>query len=220
MIIKGKIHATSNIEVVYSFIKQGAQAIYMGDPMDTDPHGIRFCKAASLVPSYAELGMFVDGRQKDFAGAYKHTLRQKAANEMFASIIGSLYMGANIVLYFPKDVLEFGYSDILLDHFLYNFGISVETTSTAAGYDEGYDMFNAQLLYAYNIINGVDYVMIVDTLDPVTIGRLRQELCEKWHIPVNVDDMTFVKLVGDYKDKLLSCRNQGVQMPLFTKMEV
>ena len=216
MIIKGRLIATSDSErLVRAITIESAQAVYLGDPLSA-PREINFIKAGSLVPSYNELTHYVDGNLKRFNDSYNKMLTQKMAVEMFASIIGSLYAGRNVVLYFPPEVQEMGYSELLLVHIMMNFGITAESKSTQFAYDERYDMVNAQLLYAYNIMTGVDYVLCVDTLDDATIVKLRPELCEKWHIPINVDNKTFVDIVGRKKDAIKT-NGIGAAIPIFTK---
>ena len=212
MLIKGKLIATSDNErLVRAITVESAQAVYLGDPLSA-PREINFIKAASLVPSYRELTFYVDGNQKRYEAEYNRMLTQKMAVEMFASIIGSLYSGRNVVLYFPPEVKEMNYSEMLLIHIMMNYGITAESPKTQFHYDPAYDMVNAQLLYAYNIMTGVDYVLTVDTLDDVTIAKLRPELCEKWHIPINVDNKTFVDMIGFKKTHGI-----GTPIPVFTK---
>lgn len=212
MLVKGRLIATSDNErLVKAITAESAQAVYLGDPLSA-PREINFIKAASLVPSYKELTFYVDGNKKRYEAEYNRMLTQKMAVEMFASIIGSLYAGRNVVLYFPPEVKEMNYSEMLLMHIMTTYGIVAESPQTQFSYDPSYDMVNAQLLYAYNIMTGVDYVLTVDTLDDLTIAKLRPELCEKWHIPVNVDNATFVSMVGFKKTHGI-----GTPIPVFQK---
>lgn len=212
MIVKGKLIATSDSErLVRAITVEAAQAVYLGDPLSA-PQEINFIKAASLVPSYRELTFYVDGNKQRYEAEYNKMLTQKMAVEMFASIIGSLYAGRNVVLYFPPEVKEMNYSELLLVHLMINYGITAESPQTQFMYDPSYDMVNAQLLFAYNIMTGVDYVLAVDTLDDATIAKLRPELCEKWHIPITADNKTFVDMVGFKKQYGI-----GTPIPVFTK---
>ena len=216
MIVKGKLIATSDMErLVRAITVEAAQTVYLGDPLSA-PNDISFIKAGSLVPTYRELSLYVDGNKRRYEEEYNRMLSQKMAVEMFASIIGSLYAGRNVVLYFPPEVKEMNYSEMLLIHIMTNFGITAESPSTHFAYDQRYDMVNAQLLYAYNIMTGVDYVLCVDTLDDATISKLRPELCEKWHIPITVDNKTFVEIVGKKKDAI-RLHGVGAAIPIFSK---
>lgn len=203
-IINGRILATKDINVVNMEVSNGARPLYMGDVESMPNVPFEFIKVPLLVPDYNALSLLIDGRLRDYERSYINTLKSPASVELFASIIGILHMGGNIVMYFPEENEDLNYSNILLNHIRTLYGITVQSRTTAFFYDTRYDSFNARLLYLYNIIGPVDYVMMTEDITDVDIEKLKLELAPMWNIPVNVNNQEFVRILDEKKHEMLT----------------
>lgn len=217
-ILKGKITVTKDMNVVNFEVSRGARALYMGD-VECVPSGpINFIKVPLLIPDYHSLSLLIDGRVRDYERSYINSLSSPAAVELFASILGILYMGGNVVMYFPEENTDLNYSDVLLIHIQKTYGITVESRSTAYMYDTRYDNFNARLLFLYNIITPLDYIMMVDNLTDVDINKLKDSpLMVEWQMPINIDNANFVRILGEKKNQFIQYGH--VLEPVMTKLE-
>lgn len=203
-IVKGKVIATSDVNMAINEMVNGTNTkiLYLGDVSSVpDIKGI--ITPTLLVPSYRALSLLVDGRDRDYEKVYINDLYSPAAVESFASIIGLLYYGSNIVLLFPAENADLNYSNILLTHFQKVYGITAQSKSTYFGYDMGFDPMNARLLYLYNIISPADYVMMTCSFNDVDVNKLRSDIGEAWKIPVNVSNKEFVDILARKKDQLI-----------------
>lgn len=202
-LINGRIIVTKEMNIVNIEVSNGARPFYMGDVESIPNAPFEFIKVPLLIPDYNALSLLIDGRTRDYERSYINTLSSPAAIELFASILGILYMGGNIVMYFPEENSDLNYSNILLNHIRNVYGITVQSRTTAFFYDTRYDGNNARLLYLYNIIGPVDYVMIAEDIMDVDIGKLRVELAPKWNIPTNVDNSEFVRILDEKKQEMI-----------------
>lgn len=200
--LKGKMYATKDMNLVISLAGYGAKAIYMGDP-GSAPNNINFIKPTMLVPDYKIMSLYIDGRIAEYANAYRKYINTPAAHEMFATIIGSMYFGTSVVLYFPPEVDELGYAEILLSHIQYMYGITAETLTTKFSYDMSKHQFNVRLMYMYNILNIVDFIMSTENLDDVVINKMKSEIPVEWGIPINISNKEFSDIIETKKQQII-----------------
>ena len=200
--LNGILIATKDMNEVVSLVGYGAKAIYMGDPMSA-PTNVNFIKPAILIPDYNMMSLYIDGRMKDFQNAYLRVLNSPKAHEAFATIIGALFLGNNVVMYFPPEVDDIGYSEILLRNLEDVYGVRAQTKSTRFFYDESKHQFNLRLLFLYNIINAETYVMNAEVLDDLIIDKIRKEIPPTWEMPMDVANAQFVKILEQKKEQVL-----------------
>lgn len=214
--LKGKLYATKDMNLVVNLVGYGAKALYMGDPASA-PKNIDFIKPTILIPDLNLMTLYIDGQIQSFVKAYERELNRPQSHEMFATIIGALYFGSNVVMYFPPEVEDIGYSEILLRYMMNNYGIIAETKNTHFQYDINKHQFNIRLLYLYNIINVVDYILATDTLDDIIIDKIKRELPTEWGIPQNINNARFTELIENRKQQIIK---YGKVLPvLMTKIE-
>ena len=198
----GKLYATKNMNIVMDMVSCGAKAIYMGDPGSAPKH-INFVKAAMLVPDYTMMSLYVDGNINEYLSLYSKSLTRPEANEMFAAIIGCLFNNYNVVMYFPMEVEDLGYPEVLLKHISANFGITAETKSSRFFYDMNFHQLNLRLMYLYNIIDATRYILETDTLDDIVINKIKSEIPPEWGISPNCDNVRFTELIENRKNQII-----------------
>lgn len=203
--LKGKLFATKDVNTVFSLVGYGAKALYMGDKDSGDsiPKGIDFIYPMSLVPSYDILSHFINNDLQRYEAEYHRYLNRPLAHEAIATIIGSLYFGNNIVMLFPQDVEMLGYPSILLNELANVYGITAETKTSQFYYDISKNTFNLRLMYLYNIINAVDFILASDTLDDVVINKLRKEIPSDWCVPTDINNMEFTEVIESRKQEII-----------------
>lgn len=215
-IINGVLVATSDANYAMSEAGKGAKILYLGD-IESKPNINGLITPTVLVPSYQSLSLLVDGRIRDYEASYIRSLQTPQAVETFASLLGLLYFGHEVIMLFPVENADLNYSELLLTHIQRVYGITAQSKKTYFGYDVHFDPENTRLLYMYGIINPQDYVMMTRVFNEYDINKLKVDIASEWHIPTNVPNEEFVRLLGERKDQIMKFGR--ISEPMMVKAE-
>ena len=215
-IINGKVIATSDVNLAIREANNGAKIVFLGD-IESAPKIDGMFTPTLLVPSYQTLSLLIDGRLKDYEASYIRSLYSPKAVESFASIIGLLYFGNLVVMLFPSENTDLGYSNLLLTHMQKVYGITVQSKTTYFNYDQRFDPMNARILYMYNIIGPVDYVMMTKSFNDVDIDKIKNDLGYSWNLPMNVPNEKFVEVLARKKEEVI--KYGKVREPIMRKVQ-
>lgn len=215
-IINGVLIATSDTNYSINEAANGAKILYLGD-IESKPNIPKLITPTLLVPSYNSLSLLVDGRIRDYETSYIRSLQTPQAVETFASLLGLLYYGNTVIMLFPIENADLNYSELLLTHIQRVYGITAQSKKTYFSYDARFDPENARLLYMYGIINPMDYVMMTRVFNEYDINKLKIDIAPEWHIPTNVSNEEFVRLLGERKDQI--AKFGRISEPMMVKAE-
>lgn len=210
--LKGKMFATSDLEVVKSSAEMGYKLLYVGDPLEI-PQGFNFVDAAPLTPDYRTITSIIDGNLDMAYMMYVELLNAPMAQETLAVMFGALSQGISIMIYFPHDSLQLSYPFFLLKFLMEAYGVKVGDKNTPFMYNEAFNKVILRLLYIYRIVPWQDYIMNVDELDPIVLMRLRQDLCTKFQIPETISDQDMTIRVQQIKDDIIKSANTPPELP-------
>lgn len=204
----GKLCATKNLNMAVNMAGYGSKVIYGGDPEHLSKNN-NFVRAGMIIPDFKIMSLYIEGDMQGYIDAYKRYLNTPEANELFATLIGSLFYGNNVVIYFPPEVEDLGYPEILLRHLAEKFGIMAETKSSQFMYDQNFHQSNLRLMYLYNVIDVVNYIMETEFLDDMVINKIKSELPHEWGISPNCDNERFTELLEDRKNQIIKYGKVG-----------
>ena len=200
-VINGKLIATSDVNMVVA--REGTvKVLYLGD-IESKPDIRDMITPTVLVPSYQSLSALVEGRVRDYEKLYLRSLQTPQAVETFASLLGLLHFGHEVIMLFPVENADLNYSEMLLTHIQRVYGITAQSKNTYYAYDTNFDPVNARLLYMYNIIKPENYVMMTRVFNDMDINKLKIDIAPVWNIPVNVPNEEFVRILGEKKDQII-----------------
>lgn len=201
-----QIFATSDMSVVDNAARRGFKLIYIGDQMEI-PQGYNFINMPQLTPDYKTICAAISGDDNLLAQSYFESLITPQVEESIAVLIGALTRGVNIVLYFPHDTLQLKYPYLFLQFLMDRFGIQVGDKNSPSMYNPAFDQIIMRMLYIYRIIPWDAYIMNTEELDPISIARLREDLCAQYNIPMNISDQDMVARVQKIKDQMVAKMN-------------
>ena len=210
-----QLFATSNMEVVASAAQQGFKLLFIGDTMDM-PKQFPFINAITFTPDSRSICALLEGEEKIFAEMYLMSLATEVNEKMFAVILGALNKGQKILLFFPEDTQQLKYPYLLLKYFNDKFGIRVGDKTTECMYNDNYDYSNLSFMYMNDILSWQEYILNIDNLDQFVLVKLRKDLCDKYNIPTDIDDISMVNKVQEIKHSLIRELNKGKK--LFSKI--
>ena len=200
--LKGKLVASSDINIVNQAIASGAKVIYLGDPVSIDPYyKDKFVVASSLTPDYPTMAMQVDGNEAGFIQMYTSSLNSKAAIEMIAVILVCLYKGVNILLYVPQEAMGLNFIQCLLKFLEYNYGVTTQTNTTMFEFNPNFTSKVMELLYLNNLITSQEFLITSDTLDDMVLRKLVNELHPMVKDPNDIK--CIISWFSKYKKELL-----------------
>lgn len=200
--LKGKLVASSDINVVNQALMNGAKVIYLGDPVSIDPYyKDKFVVASSLTPDYPTMAMQVDGNEAGFIQMYTSSLNSKAAIEMIAVILVCLYKGVNILLYVPREAMGLNFIQCLLKFLEYNYGVTTQTNTTMFEFNPNFTSKVMELLYLNNLITSQEFLIASDTLDDMVLRKLVNELHPMVKDPTDIK--CIISWFSKYKKELL-----------------
>lgn len=201
--LKGKLVASSDMNVVNQAFISGAKVIYLGDPASIiDPIFKENCvMATSLIPDYPTMSMQVDGNEAGFFQMYTSSLNSKAAIEMIAVILVCLYKGINILLYVPQEAIGLNYAQYLLQFLEYNYGVVTQTKTTEFNFIPSFTSKVMELIYLNNLITAQEFLISSDTLDDMVLRKLVGELHPMVKDPTDLK--CIIEWFSNYKNKLL-----------------
>lgn len=200
--LKGKLVASSDINVVNQALINGAKVIYLGDPVSIDPYyKDKFVVASSLTPDYPTMAMQVDGNEAGFIQMYTSSLNSKAAIEMIAVILVCLYKGVNILLYVPQEAMGLNFIQCLLKFLEYNYGVTTQTNTTMFEFNPNFTSKVMELLYLNNLITSQEFLITSDTLDDMVLRKLVNELHPMVKDPTDIK--CIISWFSKYKKELL-----------------
>lgn len=171
----GTLIATSNINEAINYYNNGVKVLFLGDPLSNDPNS-GFMAAGPLVPDYNVLSLDINGDVNGFTQQYAIQLNQPSAIEFFAAIVGAVFRGFNICLYFPQDAIGLSYVDFLLKYIESVYGITSMTKTTQFMYNDSFNSKNLYMLYMNNIISSQEYIMYGDIMDEIILQKLINDL--------------------------------------------
>lgn len=198
-----QIFATSDMSIVDNAARSGFKLIYIGDQMEI-PQGYNFINMPQLTPDYKTICAAISGDDNALTQSYFESLTTPQVEETIAVLLGALTRGVNIVLYFPMDTLQLKYPYLFLQFLMEKFGIKVGDKNTPPIYNPAFDQIILRMLYIYKIIPWNEYIMNTDTLDPISLIRLREDLCGQYNIPTNISDQDMVNKVQQIKDEIVA----------------
>lgn len=206
MLVKGQIFATSDIGVVESAANNGYKLIYIGDSMEK-PAQYPFTDAVVFSPNYNCICAVIEDDIPRFEALYLDLLSAPPAQELFAIILAALANGSNILIYFNKESLQLKYPYVLMTYFLNQFGIRVGDKSSPFSYDERYDPAVIRQLYLFRLIGWKEYLMKAESVDPLVLIRLREDLCVLYNISQDINDIEMTKKVEEIQKYLINNTN-------------
>ena len=178
-IFRGILSITTDINTAMSASISGWKVLYLGDPIEEkniiDQYG--FIISMPLVPDYKILEKFIDGYQDEFDLEYSDQLGNPDTMSFFASILAALHQGINIVMYFPRSVMDLRYPAVLVQYIQHQFGIIGATTDNQYMYNDSYDSANILLLYINNLVTHIDFLLNYSReMTPDLIDRLCMQI--------------------------------------------
>ena len=168
MLINNSIAATMDVKVVEYNVYNNPnwKVIFIGDTIGYDNviKMYNILVASPLVPDYNTMEADIEGYIWEFKSKYENILKSKDAMQYFATILAALHMGKFILLFFPTESEGLKYPIELLSHVAHYYGITVAFPEMGIqfNYDCNFNSFNANILYAYNLIVPEDYLLYTD----------------------------------------------------------
>ena len=209
-IFSGILSLTTDINSAISASISGWKVLYLGDPIEErnviDQYG--FIISMPLVPDYKTLEKFIDGFQDEFDLEYSDQLGNPETMSFFASILAALHQGVNILIYFPRSVMELRYPAVLVQYMKQQFGIVGGTTENQCMYSDQYNDPNILLLYINNLVNHIDFLLTYNgNMNPELIDRLCTQIGLRIY---NYNDYNEkMRAIMEYKSDLIGIANTG-----------
>ena len=126
----------------------------------------------------------------------------------FASILAALHQGINIVMYFPRSVMDLRYPAVLVQYIQQQFGIVGATTENQYMYNDSYDSANILLLYINNLVTHIDFLLNYSReMNADLIDRLCMQIGLRI---VNYNDYNEkMRAIMEYKNTLIGIASTG-----------
>ena len=127
----GTLSVSNDLDFVMTILNNDFDKVYKVIVLDQDgefpvPLGGPVLGGSVLLPPYDILSMFMDGNAQGFRGKYYEYLEfNPQAREYIATIMASLYLGNQIILYIKPDlVTEFPVQEVILNYLWNRYFIS------------------------------------------------------------------------------------------------
>ena len=209
-IFRGILSITPDINTAMSASISGWKVLYLGDPIEEkniiDQYG--FIIAMPLVPDYKILEKFIDGYQDEFDLEYSDQLGNPDTMSFFASILAALHQGINIVMYFPRSVIDLRYPAVLVQYIQQQFGIIGATTENQYMYNDSYDSANILLLYINNLVTHIDFLLNYNR-------EMNADLIDRLCMQIGLRIMNYndydekMRAIMEYKNTLIGIASTG-----------
>lgn len=166
-IINGIISFTKNLDEALNLMRQSTntKCLFVGDSMGKydmlfTQYGI--IPASILMPDLIGMEADINGTPQEFRDKYFSYLNTEGPKSMIATIITALYQGKNIILLIPPESEGLDYPIVLMDYFFTCHGITVASSERGVvfGYNPGFDLLNADCMYAFSTIGPAEYLFI------------------------------------------------------------
>lgn len=214
LIFRGVLNATTDCNVAINASLNGWKVLYLGDPEDERGliNSYGFITALQLIPDYNILSKEIDGCIDEFDLEYIEMLGGAESCNFFVAILTALYQGINIMMYFPKSVTDFRYPSILIKYFEQQFGIIVGMIDRNCMYIEAYNNPNLLLMYTFNAINHMDFLLYYNgQLDNNIIDRLLSQTGLLSVDNIHCDYSQKLAKILSYKESLCQIASTGRQ---------
>ena len=161
MIVKGKLIATSDWSAVQEVLASKDTKGMILDVFDNERYTALLSSGmlygSFLMPPYEAMSAAINGDINAYLGIYTTYLNSPEVVSNTTKIMKLLYLGFNVVIFIPSNVIEFGYHNIVIDNFRSAYGIGIECINRPYQYDERYDQGNLDLMYMFDALTIDEY---------------------------------------------------------------
>lgn len=210
-IFSGLLSSTSDGNLAVQCAMNGWKVLYIGDPCGNENiiKQYKLIMAAPLVPDYNILVKAVDGYTEEFTVEYENQLWQEPASNFFLGIITAMFNGINIMMYFPKEVLELYYPQVLMNYIRTQFGIVASTENNQFLYDDDYNQNNLRFMYTFNTIDTRTFIInYLYQYDEFLIDKVIQDVRPYLKDPCNYNEK--MNAILEYKTNLQNFLSKGI----------
>ena len=120
------------------------------------------------------------------------------------------------MIYFPQDALQLQYPTFLLQYLSSALGIQTGTDTVPPAYNENYNIRNLRLMYIFRLIPWKEFLLVCEDVDPIIMGRFREDICPAFGIDPNIDDLNMMNKIEEIKKNI---QDQLNKPRLFTHIE-
>jgi len=167
MIVKGVIELTYDFNK-FMYLSQkdpNLKCIFVGEYTNKyddlfNSYGV--IPASILMPDYICMESQVNGTPDEFKEKYFAYLSSEEPKSMIITLIAALYQSKNIVILVPPEAVSMQYPMVLMDYLFSVHGIQTiyEPAKIKYGYNQQFDLYNADCLYSLNIIGPAEYLKV------------------------------------------------------------
>lgn len=211
-IFKGILSCTMDQNIAINCAISGWKILYLGDPSGDEELINRYnlILAMPLVPDYPILMKDIDGTEGEFELAYEDMLGRELSANFFVAILTSLFMGNNIMMYFPSSVSDFKYPSVLLNYIQKEFGIVAQSPQYQFMYNDEYNQSNLILMYSFGTIDHISFLIWYNyPYDPMLIDRLINDIRPRLNNPNDYNEK--VNVINNYRNSLFDILALGAQ---------
>lgn len=164
-IIKGQMQLIDDIGEAIRRIDPTTKCILIGNDLGTSGYQ-NFCNAygiitaSTLMPDYAGLEADLNGSVEELRAKYFPYLATEEPRMFIATLIAAMYQGRNIILLVPPEYSKLRYPTLLMEYLYTYHGIQTMFKNVPFAYNKAFDVYNADCMYACNIIGPAEYLMV------------------------------------------------------------
>lgn len=205
---KASLLATSDINfIMTASMDPNTKILYLGDPVGAQDiiKGYRLIVAGPWVPDTTVMESDLNGVYEEFCARYTDYLNSNESQMLLATLVKALYIGKNVILFFPPETSEFKYPQFLLQY-LQNFAGLCAATPNNNGFffDTRFNDRISYLMYYYNIITPQEFILMTESMDISSLSKLIMDLCIPIEGDITKNPKPLLDWIETYKQTMIS----------------
>lgn len=219
---KSILITTSDLQLIQTAAPDpNTKILYLGDSEGAQNFisGYKMIVAGPWIPDITVMESDLNGIVEGFNARYLDYLNQPESQMLLATVLTALYKGKNVILFFPPESNEFKYPSFLLNYIANVTGIIPTSPTTAFSFNPAYNDKIAWIMYYYNTIDPLEFILLTESMDINSLSKLIMDLGISVEGDISKNPKPLLDWIERYKQTMLEYKIE-MQKPFMVGVNV